>query len=50
MNITQETLKALLVFLSQDKGAVAGLLLGQDVANSQKTENNAETVDDGRTD
>lgn len=36
MKIRQSTLEALIAYLSEDKGAVAGLLLGQDLLSQDK--------------
>lgn len=56
MKITNDTLNALLAFMSEDKGATAGLLLGQDILRDltektkQKDVENGESVDDGTAD
>lgn len=56
MKISDDTLNALLAFMSENKGATAGLLLGQDILRDleekeeQKDVENGESVHDGTTD
>lgn len=55
MKISNDTLNALLAFMSENKGATAGLLLGQDILRdleekSKKDVKNGESVHDGTTD